>query len=105
MKKRTAILIAGGLVASMMAGVVALTIGRGIVGRPAAQGVAKPKPIIKTETTVVTVKKRRPGKAAGPVTTITLVRPGSASTGSAASSSHGDDGADSHEDGGNGGDD
>ena len=104
MKKRTAILVAGALVASMMAGVVALTIGRGIVGTPAAQAVATPTPIIKTETTVVTVKKRRPAKV-GPVQTITVVRPGSSPTASSGSSSYGDDGHDSHEDGGNGDDD
>jgi hypothetical protein len=104
MKKRTAIVIAGALVASMMAGVVALTIGRGIVGATAPGAVVAPKPIIKTKTDVVTVKKRRPAKA-GPIQTITVVRPGSVSTASSGFSSYREDGPDSHEDEENGGDD
>jgi hypothetical protein len=87
-----------------MAGVLALTIGRGIVGTTAAGAAVTPKPIIKTETTVVTIKKQRPAKA-GPVKTITVVHPGSSSPGSSGGSSYHDEVHDSHEDGGNGGDD
>lgn len=108
MTRRAAITIAGVLIGSMMAGFVALTLGRGLVGAPAAGATVAPKPIVKTETRVVTIHKKRPAKPA-PAQTITVVRPGSGSSSMSSPSSSGshgyeDDGGDSHERGG-GGDD
>jgi hypothetical protein len=74
MNKRQAIAVAAGLVTAMMAGVVALSLGRGIVGtKGAVASTAVPKPIVKTITQVITVKKHRPAQAA-PAQTITVVR-------------------------------
>jgi hypothetical protein len=82
MTKRMAIVIAGALVGAMMSGVVALTFGRGVVGVPARAAVS-PAPIVKTETKVITIKKRRPAKPA-PEQTITVIRSGGATTHSGA---------------------
>jgi hypothetical protein len=96
MTKRVAMANAGTLVAALMSGVVALTLGRGVVGVPARAAVA-PKPIVKTETQVVTVTKRRRAEAA-PVQTITVVRPGSGSVGSSGSTEYEDDGGEGYDD-------
>jgi hypothetical protein len=74
MTRKMAITIAGALIAAMMAGVVALSLHSGIVGPPAARAAVAPKPIVKTDTRVITIRKRRPARAA-PLQTVTVDRP------------------------------
>ncbi len=102
MTKRMAIGLAGTLVACMLSGVVALTLGRGLIGAPAAGAIAPPHPIVKTETRVVTVHKRRPPRPDGrPRTvTVTVVRPSTASNTSSRSGWFEDDGHESKDGGG-----
>jgi len=58
MTKRAAILIAAGLVGTLVAGALALSSGRGIVRASAPA----PKTITKTETQVITITKHRPSR-------------------------------------------
>jgi hypothetical protein len=124
MTKKAALAIAGGIVAAMVAGTMALTLGHGLAGSAASAQpvVAAPKPIIKTITKVVTIRKHAKapkhslsggggGGYSGQPTTVTIVRQTSTS-GSSTSSSSSSYGDDSHEQddshggsGGGGGDD
>jgi len=94
MTKRSALLTSGGLLMALMAGIVALWLGRGVVGaqaNPTARMV--PKPIVKTVTQVVTVHKQRPAPpGSGGGQTITIVRHlPPTSTGSGSGGSYQDD--------------
>jgi uncharacterized membrane protein (UPF0136 family) len=71
MTKRSAILLSGGLVTALLAAMIALLSGRGLVKSADAATVAKPAPIVKTETRVVTVQKKAP---AGKTTKVTIIR-------------------------------
>lgn len=74
MTRKFAIGIAATLVAALMAGMVALHIGRGVVGASPTTSVRTPTPIVRTETKVITIKRHRPA-ATGGQQTITVVRP------------------------------
>jgi hypothetical protein len=58
MTKRAAILIAAGLVGTLVAGALALSSGRGIV----RASTPAPRTVTKTETQVITITKRRPSR-------------------------------------------
>ena len=85
MTKKLAIGIAAVLVAGLMAGRVAVTTGRGVVNA-SAQTAPAPKPIVKTVTKVVTVKKHKKApQGSGQVVTVVRSAP-STSVGSISSS-------------------
>jgi hypothetical protein len=95
MTKRSALLTSGGLLMALMAGVVALWLGRGVVGAQASSTARiVPKPIVKTVTQIVTVHKQRPAPpgSGGGGQTITIVRHlPPTSTGSGSGGSYQDD--------------
>lgn len=93
MTKRAAILIAAGLVATLVAGALALSSGRGIVHA----STAAPTTVTKTETQVVTITKHRPSR---PTTVVVRRAPSGSSV-----ATGGDDSGFESESEGAGGDD
>jgi hypothetical protein len=101
-KKRSALTVAGGLVGALLSGVVGYSMRlAGVQAAGAAQ--APPKPIVKTITTTVHVKKkpkvRHVRVAPAPVTVVhssSSTKPPATSTGGS-HSSHGDEGDDGGE--------
>jgi hypothetical protein len=75
MTKKLAIGIGAVLVIALMAGMVAVTTGRGVVSA-STQTAPAPKPIVKTVTRVVTVKKHtKSPKGSGQVVTLVRMAP------------------------------
>jgi hypothetical protein len=89
MNKKSAVTIAGGVAAALLAGLVAVSINMGILrasGSPAGPGKLTSQPIVKTE--IQTVRERSPSKGSSPKT-IVIPRPAAGSTtGSASTQQH-----------------
>jgi hypothetical protein len=78
MTRKIALAIAGGVMGAIVAATLALTLSRGL--SDSALAVTRPaKPIVKTETRVVTVTKQRPQRAAGGTSKATQQTSGSMS--------------------------
>jgi hypothetical protein len=92
MTKKSAVTIAGGIAAALVAGLVAVSINMGILrasGAPAGPGGLSNAPIVKTE--VQTIRHKTPAKGKSqPTKTVVIPRPASStsSMGSTSSSSH-----------------
>jgi hypothetical protein len=76
MKKRSAMLVAAGLVAALLAGGTALSFS--LAGETASAQSSRVRPVVKTERRTVTVHKKA---KSGPARVVTITTSGSASTG------------------------
>jgi hypothetical protein len=94
MNKKSAMAIAAGLVAAMLAGAAAFSISMNSTGTAAASGVnpSKPDPIVKTVKHTVTIHKKAKDQSSGSrVVVLPAASSGSGSNVSSGSSSGGDD--------------
>ncbi|HEX9122337.1 MAG TPA: hypothetical protein VF984_03110 [Actinomycetota bacterium] len=87
MNKKSAMAIAAGLVAAMLSGVAALSIGLGAGSAAVAQS-QSPKPIVRTVKHTVTVHKKAKAQGGG---VVTIVRTPSSPAPTVSSDSYGDD--------------
>lgn len=99
MTKKSAVTIAGGIAAALVAGLVAVSINMGILrasGAPAGPGQLSNTPIVKTE--IQTIRHKSPAKGRSqPTKTVVIPRPSSSSAQTGTSSSQGYDSEPEHE--------
>lgn len=101
MNKKSAMLIAAGLVAALLAGVAAVSLTLGGGGVPASAANEKSKPIVKTIEHTVTVHKQAKQSSQKP--RIVVLPASSSSSVSSSTASYGDDSYEGSDDGYEGG--
>lgn len=95
MNKRSAMVIAAGLVMSMLAGLAVFTLTMGGGTTATAQSVARPKPIVKTVKHTVTIHKKAKDAPAAPV--VRVISSGSSGAAGVSVGSYAEGGDDMHE--------
>jgi hypothetical protein len=90
MTKKSAMTIAGGIAAALVAGLVAVSINMGILrasGAPAGPGALSNTPIVRTEIQTIHHKTKARGQGQSPKTVV-IPRPPSSTSSTVSSSSH-----------------